>query len=1342
MNWKTTLVLGFFVGVLAMFWLDRRPAQEQSLDKTDLAPLENIRATHLRKIEIVKGNQIVKLERSSENEAWSLPGKWPTRTSEVNKIVDLLLGIRSRFTPIKEKVLNNPELTIKLAWQTSSSQTLENITLEFEADSATDSENKFSLPTFLRIPEKNLVLRLGPGLVASLDHPADFFQQRRLFQGERLVATSKEGSLSSSQKNEKLLAKSVSVNFDIEGKQTSFNLVNNADDWQLANPVGKDNLDPKARDAFLGAIPDLWAEKFVTQDLAKAGLAKPERTLLVTRNDGSTITLQIGSVSSTKTSKKIRPPVPGTPPGMPPQEETIIQEMRFAKILDNDQIFEINGDGLKNIFVSVDQIRDPMLARINATDAVKCEIQQGSTSLSLVKKEGRWKIESPVQADADPEKVNELLTKLSTLEARGADIIDNPKLADFALEKPENKITITLEEETKPLAKDKAPEKKTRSVTYSLGKKDAKAKKLYVAVDGFPRVNFVDEVVATLAARPAMAYRGKRILDLATTDINAINIKAISSDISFSKAPEGKWVILNPKGVEIDDPKVSQLANSLSTFEVAQFLEETPTKEDLVSKYGLDKPIVTLEIGLADSKKPLKKMLVGKPLTDKPGFFARLGTEGPVFVINNELVASLQKDTLSYLPQDFWKLLPNEITTVKIIRSAGEFSLQQAEANWKISAPFTATPFAEKMEELAKEIGAPKADSFVSLDSKDDAKFGLDKPFLQLTVTDKDKKEKTLVLGKIVSEEAGTRYARLKDKAPIAIVNPAFVKAVNIDALDLLDPLVMKQDPSKIKSFKIESLTNNIDIIREGETWKVTEPKAGAFNAEPDAVFSLQSLWFNLRADGFSAYGPKADAVTFGLDKPSSKIEFKLSNEMGKEESKTLEIGTEVKDKSGSKYARFKGEPAVFNLPAATILILERTYLAYVPREILKLKPDDVESFTRTGIPGELEINRKNEVWSLSKPKVEIADDRTLNDLVAIVSDLKADSIAAFPATDLKLFGLDTPFAVVGFKLKDQTKKILLGKDVEGKKGSRYAKSEDGKAVGILSEVIVKKLIASPLFFRDRNIARFPDADQLVLERGPRKATFARIDGNWKLTEPFASEADQQQLDDALDGIARLRADELVVEKPTPEDLARFGLDKPETRWQIKNAGKLLLEINLGKRDESATRCYAQIAGKDLVFLLDVKQTNWLQGEFRTRTVWATPLDAVQIDSIKVTSANNNFELAKRNNVWVSVTKATDRVNDVLVNAMLASLSGLKLERYVVDKGASLNLFGLDPVETTIEIGTPMGKRTLLIGRQEGGSKKYYARVADNKQGDVFLISEADSMLIMKPAASLIKAEK
>ena len=1367
MNWKTTLVLGFFVAVLAMFWLDQKPKLEQSLDKTGVAPLENIQASYLRKIEIVKGNQIVKLERSSENEAWSLPGKWPTRTSEVNKIIDLLLGLRSRFTPLKEKVLDNPGIIIKLALQKPNSQALENITLEFEADSSTNSENKFSLPTFLRIPEKNLVLRLGPGLVTLLDHPADFFQQRRLFQGERLIATSKEGSLSSSQKNEKLFAKSVSVNFEFEGKKTSFTLLNNSEDWQLTSPVGKDNLDPKARDAFLGAVPDLWAEKFVSQDLAKAGLAKPERTLLVTRNDGSTITLLIGNVSSTKTSKKIKPPMPGTPPGMPPQEETIIQEMRFAKILDNDQIFEINGDGLKNIFVSVDQIRDPMLARINPTDAIKCEIQQGKNSLSLMKKDGRWKIEAPIQADADPEKVNELLTKFSSLEARGPDLFDNPKLMDYDLDKTENKITITLEEDTKPLAKDKPLEKKTRSVTYLLGKKDNKTKKVFIAMDGFPRVNLVDEVVATLAARPAMAYRGKRILDVATTDINSLKIKTKSGEVAFNKAPEGKWTLVNPKGVDIDDPKVSQLTTALSNFEVTEFLEEKPTPEDLASKYGLDKPLITLEVGLVDTKKPSKKMLIGKaqdpktlkpkpaevnpadpkagdvkPEVQKPGFFARLDTSGPVFVVNSELVSSLDKDALAYLPQDFWKMLPEEISALKVVRAKGEFKLERNDTGWKITEPFSALPFTEKMDSLAKEIIAPKAESFVSLDSKDDAKFGFNKPFIQLSVFDKDKKEKTLLLGNSPSDMPSLRYAKLKDKSPIALVNADLIKALDLDALDLLDGLVLRQDPSKIKLFKIESGNNKLSISRDKDSWMVSEPKAGSFKGDSDAVISLQSLWFNLRADGFAAYGPKADLASFGLDKPEIKIELVVINDEEKEVSRLLEVGSEVKTKAGARFARLVNDPAIFILPPTTITILQRTFLAYVPRELIKLKADEVDSVSRTGIAGELEIAKKNEVWSLIKPKPDIADDRTLNELVGIISELKADSIEAYPATDLKPFGLDTPFAIVTMKLKEQSKKLLLGKEVEGKKGFRFAKAEDGKAIGILSELVVKKLIAPPIFFRDRTITRFPDADQLILERGPRKATFARVNGNWKLTEPFSADADQQQLDDALDSLARLRADELVLEKPTSEDLARFGLDKPETRWQIKNAGKLLLEINLGKRDESATRCYAQIAGKDLVFLLDVKQTNWLQGEFRTRAVWATPLDAVQIDSIKVTSSNNNYELSKRNNVWQSVTKPTDRMNDVLINAMLAALAGLKSERYVVDKGASLNLFGLDPVETTIEIGTPSGKRILLVGRQEGGSKKYYARLADNKLADVFLLSEPDSMIIMKPASAYIKADK
>ena len=56
---------------------------------------------------------------------------------------------------------------------------------------------------------------------------------------------------------------------------------------------------------------------------------------------------------------------------------------------------------------------------------------------------------------------------------------------------------------------------------------------------------------------------------------------------------------------------------------------------------------------------------------------------------------------------------------------------------------------------------------------------------------------------------------------------------------------------------------------------------------------------------------------------------------------------------------------------------------------------------------------------------------------------------------------------------------------------------------------------------------------------------------------------------------------------------------------------------------------------------------------------------------------------------------------------------------------ASLALYGLKPPpELAVEVKTRTGKQVLHIGRQEGGSKRYYARVVDADNTAVFVISE------------------
>jgi hypothetical protein len=333
---------------------------------------------------------------------------------------------------------------------------------------------------------------------------------------------------------------------------------------------------------------------------------------------------------------------------------------------------------------------------------------------------------------------------------------------------------------------------------------------------------------------------------------------------------------------------------------------------------------------------------------------------------------------------------------------------------------------------------------------------------------------------------------------------------------------------------------------------------------------------------------------------------------------------------------------------------------------------------------------------------------------------------------------------VITIKLKADAKPaeylVKLGKPVEAGGAERYAIVGDSKAVVVLPAALSKRLAAAPITFHDRSLARFADADKLRLERGPRQAVFARVEGSWKLTEPIAADADSDELDDFLNTLAKLRADELVAEKPTAEELKSYGLDKPEARWKLMAGDTEVLNLVIGGREKGGIRRYAQLAGKDIVFLLDPKLSMRCLAEFRTRTVWPMPLDAFQIESVRYGYAKNPFVLEKTQTGWQVEGKPEVKPNTATVNETLAALAGLKLSRYVVDKGADFKLFGLEPPELVIEIATRTGLQTLHIGRQEGDSKRLYARIPGKDRSDVFVIDEADAAKILRDVAAFTKA--
>jgi hypothetical protein len=1391
MNIKTTLMLVVLVGAGVLLWWCGGPKLPPALDplaqpaaaiedKGTRDFLKELKPEKITRIEVLAPRGITLLSRKADG-AWGMPGNWPIRDAEVKALVDLLAGLRTRFEPqpingdkdLAELGLDRPTVTVKLTADG------EEHTLAFSEKRQDSGENRFSRETYLRLDKKAEAVRLAPGLISALDKPTDYYQQRRLFQGERIAKEGGDG-----EKAERLAAQSVSV-ADKKPNGAHFTLERQGSDWTLTEPV-RDRVEANPRDALLAAVPDIWAEQFVppgtggitpslwhvhpfwdvasvTTDLffatqggllVRSGLTEPERIITVKYANGDTVSLQIGNISGRRMKMVPAPQQPGMPPGMQPQRMMPVpEEYRFAKLQYNDQIFEIKADKLKDVFVALDTLRDSRVARFNTADARKVEIKHGGEDIVLEKDKDNWKLVKPLSAEADNTKVTDLLNKLSDLQARDKDILDKDDPKKYGFDKPEAVVTITVEEEVKGEKRQDAAatakkEKKTRTLTVRVGKHDTDKKKLYVMADDWPRINVVDDSLEPLIQRSALAYRGKRLLDFEASGVARIEIDNQGKKLALEHDKDA-WRLASPVKAEADTLKVDQLLADLGHLEAAEFVSQEPTKDELEAQYGLGKPALTVRIEFTDKKKPAQVLHIGKERTGKGGYFARLADGGPVFAINAELHKQLARDSLSYRPQTLWQLLPEEIASLRVHKAGQkEYVLTHSDNDWKISGPFEANALTDAVRKMTAELVSPKVESYTAHEVKDLAQYGLDKPALTIaikTVLSKDDKEYTLLIGKPApsisppvpggDKGGGSRYAKRANDSAIFTVGDALVRAADRAAVDLLDTKLLHLDSAKVERLRSQASDKGLTLEKKGDAWRVTESPAGAYPADAEATASLSRLWSDLRAQRFVDYGKSVEWAKYGLDKPAIRVTIGERGCVSAPSEHVIELGKEVEGEPGARYARVDKGAGVAVLPVELTRLLERTYLDYVNHNLLNFDHEAAASLQRHMGAQVLEVVNKDGKWQVDKPAQEKADDQAMRQLFEQLGHLHADRIAAYPVKDLRPFGLDTPSALLTIKLKGDQKPaehiIKLGKSA-GDKGERFALVDDGKAVAVLPASLVQQLMGSPLSFRDRTIVRFDSADRLQLQRGPRNAVFSKADGSWKLTEPLQGDAEQDQLDDFLDRLRRLRADALVVEKPDADALKTYGLDHPEASWRVQSGGKEVLNLLIGNKESKGERCYAKLAKGKLVFLLDPRLSQKVLDEYRPRTVWTPPLDAVEIESLNYRYQRNPFRLEKAGTAWQAVGKPDAKINTATVEDTLAALAGLKLSRYAVDKGANLALFGLDKPELVLEVATRSGKRVLHVGNIEGSSKGRYARLPDSDRSDVFVLDEETCVRLLR----------
>ncbi len=1388
MNLKTTFTLVILAAAGAGFWFVLHQQQPKARASETLEVLRTrIIPDKVNRIEVVRGDGSLVLERTPGG-TWSLPGAWPTRRHEVEELISLITsGLQTRFAPVP---LTDDPPDLKPYGLDPSQKPITVLVRSGEQDyrltfgEKPGADNRFSGPTMLRLNENKEVLTLAPNLVALLNRPVDYYQQRRLFN----VETVKDSD--GSERRDQLAAQALQV----KGKAGTYTVRPAAapagadasttpapTDWDLVEPV-RDHADPDKLKAVLTAVPDIWADQFIhkpAKDLTEYGLSNPEQTITVTGKQGDKVVLLIGKESPHKGKRTVTRPAPAAFPGQPPgqpTQETIPVVFRYAKLQNNDQIFEIQADKLKDIFVAPDTLRDAQLARFRIDEARRLEIHYAGQDIVAVKEKNKWKLQKPLEGEAESAKVTELLGKLSGLQAKDKDVLDKADLKSLDLSPAAGTVKV-MAEETHGEGDHKTT--KEKSFTFLLGKNDAEKSKLAVQMDGWPRVNLVDNAVVALLKRPALAYRNRRILDFTPADLARAEIRR-GGEKYVLEQDKSNWRLTSPVRAEAEATKAERLAEDLGRLEAVEYVANAPKNDELEKLYGLGKSALSATLTFTKKDKPAQTLLIGKQRGDKPEYFAKLASDPGIFVVRKDARDALDQGSLAYRRLHPWQLNAADVAEIRHRKGDQEYQLKREGLSWKIVEPFQATAVAKAVDPLVNELANPGVERYETHEAKDLASFGLDKPALRLTVIPAEKRESgvkgqeseiksqgkdtgkqeaktpakphVLLIGKPTAEGAKSRFAKVEDDPAVFVVGDKLLASVDRSALDLLDRKLLALDTGAITQVKSSGPKETATLKRDKGAWQVESP-AAKFPADGEVMGIFLGTWFNVEAEKFAAYGPKVDWAAYGLDRPARTVTVTLTpaevgaeSKSAKPEEHTIILGKEVPGETGARYGRVDHGPGAVVFAPAVAEELGRTALDFADRTMLKLDAAKVTAVTRKGGGRELALAKEKDAWQINKPQKWAADGPTLDNLVQDLAELRARRVAAYAPKDLKPFGLDQPEAVVELRGGDQAVlgELRIGKTVDATGGDRFVQAAGSKTVGVLPAALLDRLLAAPLQFRDRNLARLTDVDRVMMERGARRVVFSREGLTWKMTSPVAVEAEQADLEAFLKSLEHLRADQLVADKPT--DLKAFGLDKPAVRWHLLAGGKEVLSLLVGAhekvdgagKEKQGPRLYAKLATGDLVFLLDPKLSQQATGEYRSRSVWG-PLDAVQVDTVRYGYAKNPFTLEKKGDTWQVAGKPDIKIIGETVSETLDALARLKPERYVADKDPDLKLYGLEPPELVLEIQTPAGKRALYVGRTEGGSKRYYAKAWEGNYNAVFVLSEADSALIVRDVNAFTK---
>ena len=489
-------------------------------------------------------------------------------------------------------------------------------------------------------------------------------------------------------------------------------------------------------------------------------------------------------------------------------------------------------------------------------------IQNGDEKIEMRRRDNRWRLETPIKDQTDSSLIENLLSDLEnwqrdgTISAKEIEA-DKNKLTEYGLNKPKLRLKL--------IGQDRPPE-------ILFGKDAALEGKMYVRFENSKETFVAGQSVKKDIDKKPEEFRDRKLTDLITAQVSRIILKMPAGEMELQKKAD-HWEIVKPLRARGDDQKINDLIAQITTARIQQFVADD--HGDL-SPYGLVEPRGAITL-FTQADKPGQLMQIGGiPENEKDQTYVRFALRGFVYTVPKKIEEILNTKPDDLRDRHLVRIDTNVLDRITIeAPGKGKVVLARKDENWTITNRQNTPANSGEIRRFIDTLQDERVTKFVEDVASNLAKYGLDKPQLQLTfssfASENTAETKageqpfvTVAFGKVDGDNV---YARLADEPFVVALRRGLLDQIFTDPLQWQELSIFKFKPEQIHRLSV--MTDKELSLERGENnqWRWLK---GSGDINQTNVQSLLNTLSNLHAVRWL----EATPPHHGFEKPQLVVTF------------------------------------------------------------------------------------------------------------------------------------------------------------------------------------------------------------------------------------------------------------------------------------------------------------------------------------------------------------------------------------------------------------------------------------------------------------------------------------